>query len=98
MKYVTNYFIGFLLTSQRAVESIRFACDQIGCELPASWKAKRHLCVGIQTHDTATKLLDLIELLGSECGNADQLGALILKGVGPFNNFLRFRKITLIFL
>lgn len=65
-----------LLTSQRSVESVNKAVSI----LPVAWNGKRHYCVGIKTGETASTLLGLTNLAGQDCGNADNLSALIVKG------------------
>ena len=71
------FFAGFILTSPRSVESVKEAADH----LPDAWKNKRHYCVGMQTRNTALRLLgDLPHLTGEQCGNAISLSEFILNG------------------
>jgi len=70
-----NKYSGFILTSPRSVESVKEAADH----LPDAWKNKRHYCVGMQTRNTALRLLgDLPHLTGEQCGNAISLSEFIL--------------------
>lgn len=69
-------YLGFILTSQRSVESIKEAVET----LPDAWKERRHYCVGVQTCETAVKLLGLTNIAGQDCGNATNLSALIVEG------------------
>ena len=68
--------LGFILTSQRSVESIKEAI----AVLPDLWKRRRHYCVGMQTRETAIKLLGLTDIAGQDCGNATSLSSLIVDG------------------
>lgn len=70
--------LGIILTSQRSAESVNKALN----DLPDEWKTKRHYCVGMKTGETAAKLLCLTDLAGQDCGNAESLSALIVKGSG----------------
>jgi len=71
-----SVFTGLILTSPRSVEAVKEAA----VHLPDGWKQKRHYCVGIQTRDTAIRLLgDLPNLTGEQCGNAINLSEVILK-------------------
>jgi len=76
-------YSGLILTSPRSVEAVKEAVDI----LPDGWKEKRHYCVGVQTRDTAIRLLgDLPHLTGEQCGNAVNLSEVIFKelpGGGP---------------
>lgn len=67
---------GLILTSQRSVEAVQRAIT----ELPAKWKDMTHFCVGLQTRQSAQDFLDLSRIKGEDCGNADNLSALIVQG------------------
>ena len=54
--------------------------NQANSDLSGDWKNKQHYCVGIKTGETASKLLNLPKLAGQDCGNAECLSTLIIKG------------------
>lgn len=65
-----------ILTSQRSVEAVNAAVE---C-LPNDWNEKLNFCVGRKTGETASKILGLTKLMGQDCGNAENLSAVIIKG------------------
>lgn len=68
-------YSGLILTSPRSVEAVKEAV----AHLPDGWKEKRYYCVGVQTRDTAIRLLgDLPNITGEQCGNAINLSDLII--------------------
>lgn len=68
--------IGIILTSPRSAESVNQAMADLLC----AWKEMRHYCVGVKTGETAVNLLGLKNLVGQNCGNAENLSSLIVKG------------------
>lgn len=65
-----------VFTSQRSVESVCKADP----DLHDDWREKLNYCVGKKTCETAVKLLKLSRVVGQDCGNAELLASMIVKG------------------
>lgn len=81
LKQPENYS-GIIFSSPRCVNAVRLSINDCG----ESWKFKQNFVVGEATFEAAKTELGLI-CRGSETGNANNLAALIIKGV-VFNSLL----------